>query len=71
MTNPAEFNLSKKVFQDFKGKDNIYFEKDVKEFIRLLKERFEYLDNEVGEICENDRYMIWNEIDKLAGEKLK
>ena len=32
------FNLSKKVFQDFKGKDNIYFEKDVKEFIRRLKE---------------------------------
>ena len=61
------FNLSKKVFQDFKGKDNIYFEKDVKEFIRRLKEEITKGCMGTSANC----YLIKKEIDKLAGEELK
>ena len=73
-----EFNLSEKLIKaDNKEKDNGFiFEKDVKEFIRLLKEE---LNSEKYKDYEYPAYQQFfrpeNEIekiiDKLAGEKLK
>jgi hypothetical protein len=61
----GDFNLSEKelIFNDedgFVDASGMYDEKEVKEFIRLLKEKF----NE----CEMDGVVAY--IDKLAGEKL-
>lgn len=61
-----EFNLSDKIVKESLTKDLIYLEKDVKEFIRLLKEEI-YLKQVEGlnfEIAEKV-------IDALAGDKLK
>ena len=60
-----EFNLSKKRFQDFKDKCNIYFEEDVKEFIRIVlidcSEAFE----------SNELEIVEKIMKKRAGDKLK
>jgi len=59
MTNPAEFNLSEKIDTCICSKqDELIYVEDVKEFIRLLKEKTRLRSN--VEL-----------IDKLAGEKLK
>lgn len=74
MTNKTEnFNLSEKK-QRLSGRF-IYFEEDVKEFIRLLKEASENNDWEVaiddGEGQEGFRVISGIDfIDKLAGDKL-
>ena len=46
---------------------------DVKEFIRRLKEEFNsyYVFTECDETVKENLKMIWKQIDKLAGEKLK
>ncbi len=59
-----EFNLSKKRIDKLDG--YIYREKDVKEFIKRLKESFYAQDFTTDEAYE---YSM-NRIDKLAGEKL-
>ena len=70
----SEFNLSEK--KRFRG-DGDYFHKDVKEFIRLLKEELKKQASENSE--ERDRYCIGisagcclalQEIDKIAGSNL-
>lgn len=60
-----EFNLSEKIIEETKFEDetileegNILFVKDVKEFIKKLKE-------ELCELCTNNKI-----IDKLAGKDL-
>ena len=58
-----EFNLSKKMIISNKYIDNFFYEEDVKEFIRLLKELS--TKNEFG----NDAILI-KQIDKLAGKDL-
>jgi len=63
------FNLSKKVFQDFKGKDNIYFEKDVKEFIRRLKKNYDKNCKGIPPVMTYGELII--ELNKLCGEELK
>ena len=61
-----EFNLSKKVIQgNLRYASDMVYLKDVKEFIKLLKE----CPCGCGAI-EEDEYWIWK-IDKLAGEELK
>ena len=74
MTNPTEFNLSEKRFYTEIGFDKDmemqigwqYLEEDVKEFIRLLKERFGEWIYETEDLA-----CAFSIIDKLAGEKLK
>jgi len=65
----SEWNLSEKVHRKF------YFEKDVKEFIRLLKEKIDIREKELIGVYPEDDGLSGNEvidwIDKLAGEKLK
>jgi len=56
-----EFNLSEKS-RIGEGFNRIFYEEDVKEFIRLLKEKLH------GVLEEYPGYI--KEIDKLAGEKL-
>lgn len=65
---PADtFNLSKKQFETEEWKQKIYLEEDVKEFIRLLKERI----RQDGRIAGNKTWLpLLMEIDKLAGDKL-
>ena len=70
-----EFNLSEKIRS--KGhtlSDDFIFEEDVKEFIRRLKEELCYemtdKDSSRGNMDGISQGMIWEEIDKLAGEKL-
>ena len=74
----TEFNLSEKMV--FKGiDDNFHYDKyindcikikDVKEFIRLLKEEFNKFTSVKGWDGKNKAYVLaW--IDKLAGDKLK
>ena len=60
-----EFNLSEKeqVLVFIEDKYNYYKTKDVKEFIKRLKEVFRYSSLWKGD-------SIGEEIDKLAGEKL-
>lgn len=68
-----EFNLSEKICE-VKIKDNkdeywreVFFEEDVKEFVKRLKERinkWEWKDK-------GERDVLLFIIDKLAGEKLK
>ena len=65
----TEFNLSKKRYSSFDGSDMDgekysyhYQEEDVKEFIRLLKEKID----KSGFIYED----LFDTIDTLAGEKL-
>lgn len=62
-----DFNLSSLEHCDNKGnKDDLFYKKDVKEFIRLLKEvgkdRLEGLPESYELFCED--------IDELAGEEL-
>ena len=71
-----EFNLSEKI-QDRKYPKPIYNtrytydEEDVKEFIRLLKER-SFSNTCTCESCKDRPHIInVNDIDKLAGDKLK
>lgn len=61
-----EFNLSEKAhFTSYDDKDrNVYFEEDVKKFIKLIKDM---LDDDVDQ---RELYLS-KQIDKLAGEKLK
>jgi len=87
MINKTEFNLSEKEeYIDERGenedlvKQKVYKKKDVKEFIKLLKEEFknfcaelngEYdLDTYVG-ISIEDIYKFNKMINTLVGEKLK
>ena len=78
MSKEEEFNLSEKGQEagvSVQGIEfNIYREKDVKEFIRRLKERLckEKIKAETRESCWDriSQETIWEEIDKLAGEKL-
>ncbi len=57
-----EFNLSENGILDNEVPKIYYWEEDVREFIRLLKE----------ELIDKDYYTLALEIiDKLAGEKLK
>lgn len=56
-----EFNLSEKQLEVMTSGLKLYEEKDVKEFIRLLKEEM---------YCYSDKEIIDMKIDKLAGEKL-
>ena len=60
MTNPAVFNLSEKEWtnKSYTG----YLKDDVKEFIRLLKDKF---------MTMKDGFKFVEEIDKLAGKNLK
>jgi len=63
-----EFNLSDQQMggdRDF----HYYSEKDVKEFIRLLKE--EYMKYRDSFKTLEGYYRIFDDIDKLAGERLK
>jgi len=66
MTNPTKFNLSEKIKFDETGNIGLFVEKDVKEFIRLLKE-------DIALEFEDDCHLDWLniKIDKLAGEELK
>lgn len=62
----TEFNLSEKIWNDGQeGCNNMFYEEDIKEFIRLLKEELDnrIISNTANEICKEI-------IDKLAGEKL-
>jgi hypothetical protein len=43
---------------------------DVKEFIRLLKEKLKYSPYVTCLLDPKDREGVWDEIDKLAGSKL-
>jgi len=89
MTNPAEFDLSERlqVFEGWHSKENRFIHiNNVKEFIRLLKEKIEHLSFEAcainsfksmseGIMQEGDLDMILKgslkmEIDKLAGSQL-
>lgn len=54
-----EFNLSDKIV----GFDRVIFDKDVKEFIRLLKKKL------YDKMCYKQEW-IFEDINKLAGEKL-
>jgi len=72
MKKMTKFNLSEKIKtdgQDLVGDDYTILEtKDVREFIRLLKEEMTIKNKEyLGELDINDAIQI---IDKLAGEKL-
>jgi len=75
MTNPAEFNLSEKIQtltlgismeKPYNSNEHIEIV-HVKEFIRLLKEKATGWDLEYPV----HRLLFLQEIDKLAGEKLK
>ena len=72
MTNPAVFNLSEKRKRDYEDivEDTfyIYSEKDVKEFIRRLKEELCFRNSVLDDEQEN---WVSNKIDKLAGKNLK
>jgi hypothetical protein len=59
-----EFNLSEKEWYD--GAMYLYNKEDVKEFIRLLKENIVKQTSWNGILKD----MIFEEIDKLAGDKL-
>ena len=72
MTKETEFNLSEKIHRErVKWKTEVIDKKDVKEFIRLLKERVRHLDIYEGLWSEAEREALFIEIDKLAGDKLK
>ena len=63
-----EFNLSERIEILGVFKYKVYLEEDVKEFIRLLKEKI----NNASLIPVFDkRKAIFDKIDKLAGDKLK
>lgn len=78
----TEFNLSEKrsiIFDgdEFETEDYQYHEEDVKEFIRLLKETHENIDDllikELGEgslLRQTIGRILFDRLDKLAGEKL-
>lgn len=65
-----DFVLSNKAIKDLSNNPipNYYFEKDVKEFIRLLKNKTFTPNNRSKEYI--DMFELINIIDKLAGEKL-
>jgi hypothetical protein len=59
----TKFNLSEKISDGCQMHDiEVITKKDVKEFIRLLKGRVTLL---------NGYERLWEEIDKIAGDKLK
>ena len=66
-----EFNLSEKIFPEYQDGDirDFLYASDVKEFIRLLKENFEY-SNTMGGYGTNHVLISFEELDKLAGSKL-
>ena len=77
----SEFNLSEKMIDEegismlgFHSAKDFYSEKDVKEFIRLLRARYNvlalHLLHSECEICQEKIQKFREEIDKLAGEKL-
>ncbi len=62
-----EFNLSEKIQDHGNGITRYYCDKDVKEFIRLLKKNMKWdFENPEGYSLN----MLYERIDKLAGEKL-
>ena len=75
MTTAEKFNLSKKIREAFINRDDGIVVEDVKEFIRLLKERLleKSFRIENGLVIDTDKEIrrnMLNEIDKLAGDKL-
>ena len=74
-----EFNLSDRIKTSSRGKDKGLNKRikvsDVKEFIRLLKEKIDIREKELIGVYPEDDGLSGNEvidwIDKLAGEKLK
>lgn len=72
----SEFNLSKKIFdsQYYPEQCSKIFVKDVKEFIKRLKEELmsNVLQGEIKEekFCLKDVRVMYDSIDKLAGDKL-
>lgn len=72
----TEFNLSEKIAIIYEVSPSgetwtYYAHKDVKEFIRLLKEEFRELSYKDEEWISQSLDTIEDRIDKLAGEKLK
>ena len=66
-TQSSEFNLGDRIIDDLRGGGQLGVRiEDVKEFIKILKEEIRKFD--FGEIQESE---IIEEIDKLAGDKLK
>ncbi len=65
-----EFNLSEKIDLDYSVYDmeGVISTEDVKEFIKQLKEE---ISNPEMHLKKTDVEIILEEIDKLAGEKLK
>jgi hemerythrin superfamily protein len=69
-----QFNLSEKIVQPYAFEKDFVTEhinvNDVKEFIRLLKEKYRELNdkNYIGEM--SPIHQLAREIDKLAGDKI-
>ena len=61
--------LSNKKMIDNQGRD-MYFENDVKQFIKDLKEKMWDLQLDYGTLEHCDKQDVENLIDKLAGDKL-
>jgi len=72
-----EFNLSEKIKEDFNVDNQTMCEwleiEDVKEFIRLLKEKIKHMSvDDSMDYYDNCNYADFEEeINKLAGEKLR
>lgn len=68
-----EFNLSEKIKEDFNIENRTetsWLEiEDIKEFIRLLKD--EYMKYRDSFKTLEDYYRIFDDLEKLAGDKLK
>mgnify|MGYP007099617977 CR=1 FL=1 len=64
-----EFNLSEKINGENKDGFGHLWTEDVKEFIRLLKEDVNKIQNSLR-MSYNAQIQIHNAIDKLAGDKL-
>jgi len=69
-----EFNLSEKRNKLYTSEtifDYTYYEKDVKEFIKRLKEKINKdFDECSGSPCQEHKEITLKNLDKLAGEKL-
>jgi len=67
-----EFNLSERIVDDLRGGGQLGIRiDDVKEFIRLLKDWVFKMDFEEGYFCGEEGERMREQIDKLAGDKLK
>ena len=69
----SKFNLSDEGEDEVCWEGTSYSQRDVKEFIRLLKEKYEnmFIDGKLRECMKTiSREEFMEKIDKLAGEKL-